>query len=364
MPEYPIIAHLLQDSMSRHISTITRSPASTFATSSPDPTPDPRIDPLKTAGNRVHLLLSTNSQFLQHTAVCLTSLLVNNSDLFFDIVVVGRATEPLDEGKLRRSLARFPNHLLRFREFIPPADILLPLPGAFYTIETWARLWVEEYFPPEVDRVLYLDADIVIVGSIAPLWNTDLGGALLGAVDIPGSEGITRLGLPAKDGYFNAGVLLIDLRQWRETGALQTVLEFVSAHPERIHTVDQDALNACFHGRRKRLDYRWNAIRPFFREPVALPLSRGEIEAVRREARIIHFNGASKPWSYFSDHPRKAEYQKYLRMTEWRDFVPPDRTPLNRLRKGISAVLPDRAKRALKTTAARIGNRRQPTRTA
>jgi hypothetical protein len=55
---------------------------------------------------------------------------------------------------------------------------------------------------------------------------------------------------------------------------------------------------------------------PFFREPLALPLDRAEIEAIRRNAQIIHFNGGSKPWSYFCDHPRRAEYEKYLRMTE------------------------------------------------
>jgi lipopolysaccharide biosynthesis glycosyltransferase len=69
---------------------------------------------------------------------------------------------------------------------------------------------------------------------------------------------------------------------------------------------------------------------------------------VRREARIIHFNGNSKPWSYFCDHPRKAEYNKYLRMTEWRDFVPPDRTFINRLRKLASAILPAKTKALIK----------------
>jgi lipopolysaccharide biosynthesis glycosyltransferase len=298
----------------------------------------------------VSVLISTNSLFLQHAAVCLTSLLANNSKLFFDIVVVSLPTEKLDEDKLRRSLALYGNHSLRFRAFVPPSDLLLPLnPRAHYTVDTWARLWVEDFFPLDVNRVLYLDVDIVVVADIAPLWHTDLDGALLGSVDIPGSErGVIVLGLRPEDGYFNAGVLVIDLKQWRHTRALDTVLDYVRTYPDRLANVDQDALNACFHNRRKRLEYEWNVIRPFFREPLALPLSRSEIELVRREARIIHFNGGSKPWSYFSDHPRKDEYDKYLRMTEWRDFVPLDRTPLNRLRKGLSAVLPHSAKAILK----------------
>jgi lipopolysaccharide biosynthesis glycosyltransferase len=208
---------------------------------------------------------------------------------------------------------------------------------------------VGDFFPQDVERVLYLDGDIVIVGDVASLWNTDLEGALLGAVDIPGSQaGIMRHGLRPEDGYFNAGVLLIDLAQWRATGARDETLKYVATYPGRVHDVDQDALNACFHARRKRLPYKWNVIWPFFREPPTVDLPRSEIETIRKDVCIVHYNGASKPWSYFCDHPLKGQYEKYLCMTEWRDFVPPDRTLLNKVRKAISAVLPEPSKRILK----------------
>lgn len=297
--------------------------------------------------NRVDTLLCTNVLFQQHAAVCLASLLANNPDLVFNIVIVAQPTEALDEEKFRRSLTQFTNYSLQFIKFSFPADLSLPL-IAHYTIDTYTRLWIKEFFPQNVNRVLYLDADIVVVGSLAPLWFADLNGALLGAVDIPGSDqGVTLLGLNHEDGYFNAGVLLIDLEQWRTIRAEEIVLDYVRNNPDRI-MYDQDALNACFHACTKRLDYRWNVIRPFYREPVTLPLDRAEIEAIRREARIIHFNGGSKPWSYFCDHPRRGEYQRYLLMTAWRDYVPPDRTPLNILRKGISASLPSSLKDLLK----------------
>jgi lipopolysaccharide biosynthesis glycosyltransferase len=331
-----------------------------------DPLPPTAVEQrrsgLMAATASVNLLMCTNALFLQHAAVCLASLLANNPDLFFDIVIVGRETEELDEEKTLRSLTRFPNHSLAFRKFAPPPNLLLPLMAqAHYTIDTYTRLWVDEFFPEKTDRVLYLDADIVVVGSIVPLWNTDLGGALMGAVDIPGSDqGVRRLAMRAEDGYFNAGVLVIDLQQWRTTQARETVLDFIRANPERV-SYDQDALNACFRSRTMRLDYKWNVIRPFYREPLVLPLERAEIEAIRRDALIIHFNGGSKPWSYFCDHPRRAEYEKYLRMTEWRDYVPSDRTPLNRLRKGISAILPAPARSILKTVATQIAAHRRPT---
>jgi lipopolysaccharide biosynthesis glycosyltransferase len=337
--------------------------------SAPVAVPSSRGDPgqrgSSAAANRVHLLFCTDAVYLQHVAVCLTSLLVNNPELFFDIVIVRRATETLDEPKLRRSLAPFPNHSLLFRVFTTPVGRVLPLnPRAHYTIDTWTRLWVEEFFPPDVDRVLYLDGDTVVTGDISPLWNVDLGGALLGTVDIPGSQrGVTHLEMRAEDGYFNAGVLLIDLKQWRETKAVDTVLGYVDAYPERMtRDVDQEALNACFHARRKRLDFKWNVVWSFFRQPEALPLAREEVEAICREARIIHFNGHPKPWSYFCDHPRKTEYEKYLRMTEWRGFVPPDRTLLNRLRKSVAPLLPGNLKAFLRTIALQLADRRRPSR--
>src|SRR5580704_6612779 len=180
----------------------------------------------------VSILICTNALFLQHAAVCLASLLANNPDIFFNIVIVGRVTEDLDEEKLRRSLVGFSNYLLTFQKFAPPADLLLPLePHAHYTIDTYTRLWLGEFFPETVNRVLYLDADIVVVGSIAPLWSTDLGGALMGAVDIPGSDqGVRRLAMRMEDGYFNAGVLLIDVAQWRATRAELTVLDYIRAN--------------------------------------------------------------------------------------------------------------------------------------
>lgn len=299
------------------------------------------------ASSRVDTLLCTNVLFQQHAAVCLASLLSNNPELFFDILIVSQPTERLDEERLRRSLTQFANHSLRFIYFSIPSDLSLPL-IAHYTIDTYTRLWVKEFFPKNVSRVLYLDADIVVVGSVAPLWSADLGGALLGAVDIPGSDqGVRLLGLRYEDGYFNAGVLLIDLDQWRAIRAEEIVMDYIRKNPERI-MYDQDALNACFHACTKRLHYKWNVIRPFYREPITLPLERGVIEAIRREARIIHFNGGSKPWSYFCDHPRRGEYKRYLLMTDWRDYVPPDRTPLNMLRKVIAAALPSSLKDLLK----------------
>src|ERR1700727_2063790 len=102
----------------------------------------PRRRESVTAADSVNILMCTNALFQQHAAVCLASLLANNPDLFFDIVIVGRTTEQLDENKLRRSLAGFPNHTMACRTFSPPSDLLLLLhPAGHYTIDTYTRIW-------------------------------------------------------------------------------------------------------------------------------------------------------------------------------------------------------------------------------
>ena len=65
------------------------------------------------------------------------------------------------------------------------------------------------------------------------------------------------------------------------------------------------------------------------------------------QARIVHFNGANKPWTYLDNHPRKSDYLAARAKTDW-PWQPPDRTPLNRLRKHVAPLVPAWAKRNAK----------------
>ena len=110
---------------------------------------------------------------------------------------------------------------------------------------------------------------------------------------------------------------------------------------EKVIDADQDILNLCLEGDWTALPYYWNVISPFFVHMHDLGLPESETAAIRRDARIIHFNGMSKPWSYMSRHPRRAEYWKYLRLTEWRDYTPSDRSTLNWAKKYFGPFIPE-----------------------
>ena len=296
---------------------------------------------------RIPTLFCINETYAQHAAVCMVSLLENNKDLEFDIVVV--CTNPLgaEEEKLLRTIQQYRNCQIRTIPFDKAKSMALPLRG-HYSLDTYVRLWVADFFAADVKRILYLDSDMVVVGSIADLWNADIRDAVLGAVTIPGSTRCAPCGVPEAFGYFQAGVLVINLERWRELDIPSVLSCWINQNYEKIVDVDQDVLNACLYDRRHPLPFIWNVIVPFYFNYHPLRISDSEIRRTRRNARIIHFNGPSKPWQYLNRHPRRAEYWKYLKLTEWRDYVPPDKSMVNWGKRTVAPFVPDRMRRLLR----------------
>ncbi len=304
-----------------------------------------------------HVLMCCNDAYVKHMAVCCVSLIENNPALRFEFVLVCNDIAPQSRSRLKSTLQQYPAITYTLLDQASPALNSL-LVSTYYTKEMWARFWVDEYFAPDVSRVLYLDPDIVVTGNVETLFTIPLEGRLLAAVSIPGSEErIRALEIPPERGYFNSGVLVLDVAKWRAIGARDALLAYAAAHGETLPYGDQDALNACFHADRLTLDYTWNAISPFYRDGADLPVSPAEIQRVRREARIVHFNGQSKPWTFMCRHPAKPRYLEFRSRTPWRDQPFADRSPANVAKKAAETLLGPARVARLK---ALLGSQRSP----
>lgn len=175
---------------------------------------------------------------------------------------------------------------------------------------------------PDLDRVLYLDADILAVADIRPLLATDLGGAVAGAVQDFGlhaalaEEAITgqpdfilhvRDALGWDTGnftYVNSGVLLLDLAALRRERFGERAGRLVMENPHRFRWRDQDALNLLLRGRIALLDPRWNSMVWFLeREPRRHFADRTATALQRGDPWLLHFSGPSKPWECLADIP-------------------------------------------------------------
>ena len=170
----------------------------------------------------------------------------------------------------------------------------------------YETLSMPKVLPQRVERVLYLDIDLLFVEPVEMLWRMDLDGCLLGAVQdmaIPtvssphGLRHYASLGLTPGAPYFNAGVMLIDLAGWRSEGVVERAEEYLLTGSARRSMAAQDAFNATVTNW-KPLSLRWNVTasitgRPFFR---AAGLDPVEYRQAVAAPSLLHFSGRVKPW--------------------------------------------------------------------
>lgn len=286
-----------------------------------------------------HFLFCANDLYAQHLAACMVSLLENSSLKKHDICVVGKFEDASVSSKLQELADRYENTTLRIINFLPPDDMKLPT-RMHWTADTFSRFWVRDFFGPTVKRVLYLDSDMIIRRDVRRLWECDLKGKMFGAVSIPGSDRAAALSIPKQHDYFNNGVLLFDMEKWHTEQPLKTLIPYIEQNVEDLPFLDQDALNACYYHERAALDYRWNMIVPFTWKESFIPLPRDEQREIVIGACIVHYNGRSKPWHYINDHPYKADYWRYVRMTPWRDAKESGKSFPNWLKKIFNAAVP------------------------
>jgi lipopolysaccharide biosynthesis glycosyltransferase len=186
---------------------------------------------------------------------------------------------------------------------------------------------------PAIERVIYLDCDMLALQSLQPLWASDLDGAFVGAVSNVTHPDLrahlNSLNITEPREYFNAGVLLLDLARWRSGGVTNELRHQASQRPPSLW-FDQDLLNRVFAGRWKHLHPRWNAMNSLWTWATWAQEIFGEqvLSEAKTNPAILHFEGPGicKPWHYLSDHPWRDPYRAMLAMTPWSQEPLEDRT--------------------------------------
>ena len=229
-----------------------------------------------------------------------------------------------------------------------PDDRVAGLPTKGFTRKaTWYRIFLPELLG-EVDRVLYLDSDLIVTDSLVPLWELDMAGNLVGAVTnvfLPTDYNRPDyLGLPGVEVYFNAGVLLMDLEAMRRDGSTQRLVDYSRANAELLDWRDQDAVNVVLGDRRLDLHPRWNCMNAFFvLAHAAETLGSERLAEAVRDPAIRHFEGPeiNKPWHYLCSRQGRELYDRHRAQTPWPHVRREGVTPGNVLRRlrtgGISA---------------------------
>lgn len=194
-----------------------------------------------------------------------------------------------------------------------------------WPLSSWSRIFVPDILP-EVNRVLYLDIDMLVCDDCSPLFEVDMQGAVLGVVyekaSAPGTDFNEKLGIPLKyPGYFNAGTLLMDTVQFRKEKLGEKLLDFAFRNKEILAYPDQDAMNAVLYDRVFRLHPRWNwnditTRRVLNHKSNTTALIRGatfkEVVEASLYPGILHYCGQYKPW-YYNYHITRERYEHAIR---------------------------------------------------
>jgi lipopolysaccharide biosynthesis glycosyltransferase len=289
------------------------------------------------------IVCAVDRGYLRHCAAMLHSLRESNPDEELTVFVVHDTLDPEEK-------ARF---IAYTSAFLPSISLLqadasrlegFPVSG-HGSLAAYFRLLLPDLLPAGVSRFLFIDSDAVVVDSLRPLWEQPLAGHALAAV--PEHQ------LSCADHgyvfgeYFNSGMMLVDLDQWRRSDLLETGRAFARANPHRLRHWDQDVLNHLFAGAWLAMPERWNACPHLFGLNAFYDMSRDKLTAAQRESidhpAIIHFAGPGpvKPWHYRCEHPWRDTYRRHIADTPWakvplQDQPPP--WPIRAWREGLFQV--------------------------
>lgn len=197
-----------------------------------------------------------------------------------------------------------------------------------YPLSAYYRLFAAEVLPKDIHKVLYLDGDIIIYDGLSELWNTDMMGHAVAAGPSRHNNNIKliqKLGYDPKYGYFNSGVLLINLDYWRENHVVDLFVDYIKNNMDVLKFADQDVLNPVFCDKRLVLPVRYNLCTNFllnnrFRTIESKSLIE-EIDKWYKSPCIIHFNTSDKPWYVNSDNINRRIWRKYRDETKWKGHL-------------------------------------------
>lgn len=216
------------------------------------------------------------------------------------------------------------NHITSYINFYDiNEDLLKSMPireTGYLSIATYMRIFAQEILPHHLNKILYLDCDILVNNPLDDLWNINIENFSIAAVldVITFNENVyDRLKYDKNEGYFNAGVLLINLKKWREINLLKLALDYIQSNKQRIINEDQDVLNALLHKDKKLIPLKFNATYSVFeKQSLFLKDYNEEIEEAIYKPTIIHFTYI-KPWNKECNHPYQYLFEEILKCTPW-----------------------------------------------
>jgi len=296
----------------------------------------------------ISIVLAADETYAMPLAVTVKSVLLSLSQLQQLHVYV--MDFGLTELSRQRILSSLNDNRLSITWLSPELEVIASLPvDDNLSCAAYARLLIVDLLPASVERVIYLDSDLLVLHDLIELWQIPFDtAACLAVQDIAApwfdSEVVLsnydkcssylaavrpianyrELGLSASTPYLNSGVLVINVRKWREMNVAQLAFDCLNACRNHAFWYDQYALNVVLHNLWGQLDLRWNQGSQIYVYPSwqDSPLNQSSFRQLRSAPFIVHFTTKNKPWHLENRHPWRGRYFKTLDKTAWAGWRP------------------------------------------
>ena len=281
--------------------------------------------------NKINIVFASDNNYAQHTAVAMTSVLVNTKvPQKIQFYLIDDEIQQENKEKITKTVQNLGGNI----EFIKIKNSKLEdcYVSGELSRASYFRLDIANILEKSIEKIIYLDCDLLVYDDIEKMWQLDMGGKPVAAtcdLGIMASARVRKqknkfIGLPFDAPYFNAGVLIMDLKKWRDGNYAEDIIALATQNKYPNH--DQDALNKFFMNNWQEIPLRWDVIPPVFNlflKIVTKPDLRKKAIEAKLNPAIFHYAGGYKPWEYEIHDGFNDKYYEYLKLTEYKEAKMP-----------------------------------------
>lgn len=278
----------------------------------------------------IYLLLAITDSYVPYCGVTLASLFENNKDNNCCVYIACEDLREESISKLKALSLKYNQQII----FVQPSgeklqiikDTIKKVPNPIH-ISSYYRLLVTELVSNNIDKIIYLDCDLIVKGNLRLLWNElmEESIALCAVHDFVRLDDYFRLQIDEnRFRYYNAGVLVINLAYWRKYDVSMQCINYMQNNYAKLLLADQDILNAVLMHDVKYVHPRYNTMSLFWASEEYLSVCTwySDIEKIRASIAapvIVHFAN-NKPWHKGWNLPYREEWLYYLSKTAWSEL--------------------------------------------
>ncbi len=267
--------------------------------------------------------INTDDNYIQHSMAMLCSLYENNKNFHINVHVLHGGLTDKSRNYLTELSERYGNSAFFYLVDDAPLQGVQFRKNRPLSMAAYYRLLLSSVLPSNIDKVLYLDCDIIVLRDLHEIFDIELDEyALAASIDHFPYDARHRkqLHMEADERTFCSGVMLVNLKYWRDNNVEQGLLEYAKRHRDVVYLHDQDVLNYFFKKKWFLLSPKWNCV-AYSVSAIKYPFFRSfDFEEYLNEPMLYHYAAVGqKPW-YDMNMPNKKYYIHYLELSGYKEI--------------------------------------------